>query len=506
MNCKKLINLIVAVDSKFGIAKAGNIPWHIKEDLQYFFGKTTSTIDAKKMNAVIMGKNSWKTIPKKYRGLIKRFNIVVSSTMTEDELHSDNTTGTPVKLARSVDDALKMCYTDENIEDIYICGGSLIYRDIIRRNIIDNCYITKIFHDYNCDTFFPINDWTKFIQDPNRVVSLDESTLLHSENKDGVSFTFNKYNVSYNNVGEYQYLNLIKKIIDEDKIGRETRNATTVSIFGPQIEFNLNDGFPLLTTKHMFWRGIAEELFFFIKGDTNTNRLMEKNVRIWEPNTTREFLDSRNLDSYAVGDMGPMYGWNWRHFSGCYEGMDKDYTGIGYDQFKDVLYQLKFNPTSRRIMMTTYDPSKVSQSVLAPCHGLMIQFYVDIENKALDCKMYQRSVDTMLGLPFNITSYALLMSILAHVCGYTPRRLIMTLGDTHIYKEHIESALEQISRKPYNFPTLEICKPFDHTHENHENHEDWISSALSYIEGLQFSDFKIVNYVSHPTIKMPMIA
>jgi dihydrofolate reductase/thymidylate synthase len=493
----KYINLIVAVDSSYGISKGLYIPWHIKQDLQYFYNKTVSTVDNTKMNAIIMGKNSWKTIPDKHRGLIGRLNVILSTTMTHEELEKDNIQNVKTLLARNLQDGLNMCIKDPHVESIFICGGSSIYKQALNNlnnNLISNCYITKIGRTFECDNFFPVDTFNNYIKNMDVDYEIDEQQIII--NNEIVPLSFNHYKLSYNNVYENGYLNLLKSIIQDDSVGRNTRNAPTYSIFGPQIEFDLREGFPLLTTKRMFWRGIVEELLFFLKGDTNANNLAKKGVHIWDQNTTREFLDSRGLNHYEVGDMGPMYGYNWRHFSADYTGINNNNNNNkGFDQLKDVLTQLIKDPTSRRIMMTTFDPSKVKESVLAPCHGLVIQFYVD--NNYLDCKMYQRSVDTFLGLPFNIASYALLMHIICHILKYTPRRLILTFGDCHIYKDHVDMVMEQLSRKPYKFPSLEIKKEFI-------NNMDNIDNMLSFMENLQFDDFVVHNYNCHPIIKAPM--
>lgn len=378
----KPIIIIVACDIKNGIAKDGNIPWFYKKDLDHF-RKTTTQCEESKINAVIMGKNSWKTIPEKYRGLSNRFNVVVSTTMTDEELITDNKTNTPAIVARSFDDALDFCEHTDNISNIFICGGERIYQEAIRNKVITESYITLINKDYQCTSFFPMDEYTNFI----KTECMIDMKVLDISPNDDLQFMHTK--IEYN-PDEYQYLNLLKTIIKQDRQGRNTRNSPVFSIFGPQIEFNLANGFPLLTTKKMFWRGIVEELLFFLRGQTDTKLLSDKNVHIWDPNTTREFLDSRKLYDYAVGDMGPMYGFVWRH-QGCeYEGCDKDYTNKGFDQLKMVIDLLLNDPTSRRTLMTTYDPSKVDESVLAPCHGIAIQFYV--QNNYLSCKMYQRQI------------------------------------------------------------------------------------------------------------------
>ena len=284
---------------------------------------------------------------------------------------------------------------------------------------------------------------------------------------------------------EYQYLNLITKVLKCPKRG--TRNANTFSSFGEQIEFNLNNEFPLITTKQIFWRGIVEELLFFLRGDTDSTILEKKGINIWKLNTSREFLDSRNLHNYKVGEMGPMYGYNWRFW-----GKKKDEDGL--DQLANVIDLLLNNPTDRRIMMTTYDPALIKDSVLAPCHGIVTQFYVD--NNKLSCKMYQRSADIFLGLPFNIASYAALTCILAKVTNLQVDRLIITMGDSHIYEDHVIQCTQQLTRTPHNFPTLNITKNISSTN---------MDDILYYIENLEYKDFKLDNYVYHPKLIAPIL-
>jgi dihydrofolate reductase/thymidylate synthase len=515
-----LTSIIVAVDSKGGIAKnthhtnkISGIPWHIPNDLKYFKDITTKTHtndSANTMNVLIMGRNTWHGLPSKFRPLKDRITIVISKTMTQYHLDNDNATGSPAYLARSFDNALEICKDlGDKKERIFICGGYSIYKEALERNIVDTVYLTKVKCDYGCDVFFPIDTLKRMEKSKYyKVITMSkwneyqdlvgkEKEYFDKENKYpsiNLKITYHFYKLQYENDGEKQYLDLLRNIIWSDTVGRKSRNAPTYSIFGPQIEFDLRYGFPLLTTKRMFWKGIVEELLFFIRGDTNNNHLVDKGVHIWDANTSREFLDGRGLEHYEVGDMGSMYGYNWRHFGNQYQGMDEDYTGKGYDQLRDVINLLKTDSNSRRIMMTTYDPSTVSQCVLAPCHGLIIQFYID--NEYMDCKMYQRSCDTFLGCPFNIASYALLMHMLAHVTGYKPRKLIMTFGDAHVYKDHLEQVKEQINRSPMQFPSLEIGKGFDT--------KSSVEGTLQFLEGLCLDDFVLRDYKSYPGIKASM--
>ena len=283
---------------------------------------------------------------------------------------------------------------------------------------------------------------------------------------------------------EKGYLDLLHNVITAGE-RRETRNGVVYSLFGKTMEFDLKDAFPLLTTKKVFFRGIIEELLFFLKGQTDTKILEEKNIHIWQPNTSAEFIRSRDLD-YEEGDMGPMYGFNWLHFGAEYTGAHADYTGKGVNQLEKVIELLQTDPMSRRIIMTSYNPAAAEKGVLYPCHGISIQFYVS-GGKDLSCSMTQRSADIACGLPYNIASYSALVYVLCKHLGLKPGRLIIHLGDIHIYEEHVEGALEQISREPLAVPKLSIRE-------------------FETIGAITFDHFVLEQYVSHPAIKFVMKA
>lgn len=279
-------------------------------------------------------------------------------------------------------------------------------------------------------------------------------------------------------MAEQAYLDLLALVLQQPL--RQTRNGLTRSLFGAELKIDLQEGFPLLTTKKMFFRGIVEELLFFLRGETQTKTLEEKGINIWKGNTSKEFLASRNLP-YEEGDMGPMYGAQWRGTNG------------GPDQLKALLAELVSNPHSRRLIMTTLNVNDVEKGVLWPCHGLVVQFYVGSTIPTLDCKMYQRSADVFLGLPFNIASYALLVEIIAHTLGMKPGNLFISLGDIHLYESHTQVAVEQLERKSKSLPTLKIGK-------------DFVGDPQTFIETLTFEDFKLENYYSHPALKVEMVA
>ena len=287
---------------------------------------------------------------------------------------------------------------------------------------------------------------------------------------------------------EYQYLNLIQNIIDNGT-WEEGRNGKTKSIFGNMMRFSLKDGkIPILTTKKTAWKTCLKELLWFIRGKTNNNLLKEQGVHIWDGNSTPEFLKSRGLSHYSDGELGPLYGFQWRHFNAKWEGDNKDYTGEGVDQLQQIIDALK-DPkqrTSRRLIMTAWNPCQLDDMALPPCH-ILCQFNVHDGNK-LSCMMTQRSVDTILGQPFNIASYSFLTHLLAKHCGLEAYEFIHSMGNIHLYENAIDAATLQITREPYPFPTVSIK-------EVRENINDY-----------KVEDFEVHNYQSHEAIKVAMVA
>jgi thymidylate synthase len=249
------------------------------------------------------------------------------------------------------------------------------------------------------------------------------------------------------------------------------------------MRFNLADGFPLLTTKKTFLRGITEELLWFIRGSTNAKELNEKNVRIWDANASRAFLDSRGLHNREEWDLGPVYGFQWRHFGAKYNTMHDNYAGQGVDQLKKLIETIKTNPNDRRMLMVAWNPVDLDEMALPPCHCLC-QFYV--ANGRLSCQLYQRSADMGLGVPFNIASYALLTMMIANVTDLELGDFVHTLGDAHIYANHVDQIREQIDRVPRQFPKMKIKR------------------KVESIDDFKMEDFELCNYNPHPTIKMPM--
>ena len=283
---------------------------------------------------------------------------------------------------------------------------------------------------------------------------------------------------------EYEYFRLIEDILNKGKWKPDRTGTGTISLFGAQMRFSLQGStMPLLTTKRIFWRGVVEELLWFIRGCTNSKELTEKNVHIWDANGSKEFLEKSGLGHREEGDLGPVYGFQWRHFGAEYKDMHTDYTGQGVDQLVDLIDRIKKNPYDRRLILTAWNPKDIPIMALPPCHCLA-QFYVN--DGELSCQLYQRSADVGLGVPFNIASYALLTHMIAHLTDLKAGDFVHTLGDAHIYKDHTESLTEQLKRIPTAFPKLYFRRKVEH------------------INDFKFDDFDLKGYEPQSSIPMKM--
>jgi thymidylate synthase len=279
---------------------------------------------------------------------------------------------------------------------------------------------------------------------------------------------------------EMEYLKLLQNVVETGYLVK-SRSEDTLSLFGQSIEFDLNKGFPLLTTKKMFFNGIVKELLWFLKGHTNANELKEQKVNIWNGNSSRKYLDSIGLNHYSEGCCGPIYGYQWRHFNAPYdsEKMMPVEGHSGFDQLMNCINLIQNDPTSRRIIMSGWNPCQLKEMCLPPCH-VMYQF--SVRDEKLSCQMYQRSADLFLGLPFNIASTALLVHLIAKLCRLVPDKIRICIGDAHIYTSHIDNVIKQIKRKPIQFPQLTIDEPEYNTTEQIEN---WTSENIR-LTGYQY--------------------
>lgn len=441
----EVILAVTIVSDKIGIGKGGRLPWYCPSELQIFREKTADSV-------LIMGKNTVRSLPK---ALVGRIILTLTTTLCDD-----------LDTFYSLEDALAYAEKTYPHKKVFVCGGGKLYDYVFREmpSMISKLHLSVMKDPYECDTFvqFDMNLW-----------SIEEKL----EEKQ-----FNYYLMKYTPHGEGQYLKLIKEILHKGKkkIGR---NGETLSLFCQNMVFDLRDGFPLLTTKQMFFIGIIEEFLFFFRGETDTKKLEAKGINIWKENTSRKALDSLGLTDRKEGDMGPMYGFQWRNFNANVETKKG-----GTDQLEKVIDELKTDPDSRRIIMTTFNPAQADEGVLYPCHSIVIQFYVD--GNDLDMYVYNRSADLFLGVPFNIASSALLLHFVSKITGYNPRYFYLTLGDVHIYDNLINQCRTQIERIPYTFPLLITPQ----------------TKSIGDVEALTSNDFKLENRRCYPPIKGEMRA
>lgn len=262
------------------------------------------------------------------------------------------------------------------------------------------------------------------------------------------------------------YLDLLDHVLTHGKERSDRTGVGTIGVFGAQVRFDLRETFPCLTTKKLHLRSIIYELLWFLRGETNTAYLKENGVSIWD-----EWAD-------ADGNLGPVYGKQWRSWEGAEPGRT-------IDQIAKVVESIRLRPESRRHLVSAWNPGDVDDMALPPCHALF-QFYVDLEAGELSCQLYQRSADLFLGVPFNIASYALLTRMMAQVCGLKPGEFVHTFGDLHLYSNHLEQAREQLARTPRPLPRMEI------------------NPAITEIDGFAYEDFTLVGYDPWPAIKAPI--
>lgn len=291
-----------------------------------------------------------------------------------------------------------------------------------------------------------------------------------------------------NRQNEAGYLSLVNDVLTKGRLSENRTGIRTLSLFGDQLRYCLRDNkLAMLTTKFVSFSSVFYELLWFIRGETNQKTLADKNVHIWRANSTREFLDSRKLYHYKEFEsLGPIYGFQWRHFGAKYYDSYTSYVGQGVDQLKNCIHQIRNEPNSRRIIMSAWNPVDLNKMVLPPCH-VMFQFEVDQERKELSGHLYQRSADLLLGVPYNLLSYSLLLHIIAHKCSLSAGDLVCSYGNVHVYENHIENAKIQLSREPLTPPQIVMRFNKD-----------------TNIEDLTLGDFIVKDYNHHGKLNFKM--
>jgi len=479
-----MVNIIVAVGNYiapigFPMGKNGAMPWNNKADLKWFKDTTTG-------HPVIMGRKTYEAIG---HPLKNRVNIVVS---TREDLWTENS---GIRVYDNLEKAIEFAKSID--EEVYIIGGASIYDYALELDLVDRIYIDMLAEDVkDADTFFPDvishPDWEEV------------GTPIEIEPRKAYATTYVKIRGRENHVDE-QYLNLVNRIIKEGT-EKDTRAGKTRSIFGAQLRFNLKEGLPMLTTKKMFAKGVIHELLWFLKGDTNIRYLVENGVHIWDDDAYRYFLQTickkpgagAAMDKeeflrrvlvrdawyffaekpYRFGDLGPVYGKQWRNFGGV-------------DQIKEVIEKLRNNPDDRRIMLSAWNVGEIKDMALPPCH-YTCQFYTKkLSNgkRELSCMFQMRSNDVILGLPFNILSYSILTHMIAQCCDMEVGELIFSGGDVHVYENQIEEyERSQKNNNPhmYSLPTL------------------LLNPDIKEIDDFKYEDIKIEGYRSYPSVKYPL--
>ncbi|XP_034226838.1 bifunctional dihydrofolate reductase-thymidylate synthase-like isoform X2 [Prunus dulcis] len=486
LNPRRTYQVVVAATREMGIGKDGKLPWRLPSDLKFFKEVTVTTSDPGKKNAVVMGRKTWESIAPEHRPLPGRLNVVLTRSGSFDIATAEN-----VVICGSMASALELLAASPyclSIDKVFIIGGGQILREALNAPGCDAIHITEIKTDIECDTFIPAIDssvfqpwyssfpkvensirhsFTTYVRVSSSAVEslCQNNDLISSSKSDSVKCEVKNFSflpkMIFEKHEEHIYLSLVREILS-DGTSKDDRTGTgTLSKFGCQMRFNLRRTFPLLTTKV----------------------LQEKGIHIWDGNASRDYLDSVGLTDKEEGDLGPVYGFQWRHFGARYTDMNADYTGQGFDQLLDVIDKIKINPDDRRIILSAWNPSDLKLMALPPCH-MFAQFYV--ANGELSCQMYQRSADVGLGVPFNIASYALLTCMIAHVCDLVPGDFIHVLGDAHVYRTHIRPLQEQLEKLPKPFPILKI------------------NPEKKNIDSFVAADFKLIGYDPHQKIEMKM--
>jgi dihydrofolate reductase/thymidylate synthase len=467
-----LLAAVVFRKGKFEIGFDNKLLYHLPEDLKNFKNITYG-------NTVVMGYNTWSSLPKK--PLPGRTNIVLTTKKVSEKFKDT--------IFITLSQFKSSCPMNSN-EKYFLIGGGEIYKLFLQDEYLKpkKMILTHIEPEISTesDTFL----------DPGLIK--DYKITGYSELFSGLNLKYRYiyYSLSGDFNQEYTYLRFLTEIREEG-ISRDDRTGTgTLSLFGNQMKFDISNSSPLLTTKRINFTSVLEELLWMCRGDTNSKILNEKGIKIWDGNTSREFLDSQGLFHYPEGVLGPQYGFLWRHFGAKYDSSFSDTSKCdtskigGFDQLKYIENLLKTDPFSRRIMLTAWSPDRLDEQCLPSCH-FNCQFYVTLDDngdKNLSCMFNMRSNDMFLGNPYNLVGYTVLTYILAKRCDMKPKELVYSCGDSHIYKNHLDSVSQQLLRSPRGHPCLEL--------DDSLKTKDWSKMTSE--------DFKLIGYFPYPVLKAKM--
>lgn len=493
------------------------MPWpRLRQDLKRFKELTTGGV-------VIMGRTTWQSLPLsnsesssptvnlspstagcrilgqdlERRMLPNRHNIVISRQEKCGSECACSGESKSFSVVHSFEDALHL--GQQLNRPLFVIGGGQIYEQAVRHPACRRVFLTELLHtkpslsedenkaaaDFVGNVFFKLPAQQFVLEKVGNLV-LDEPCV----------YQFLEY---ARRPEEEQYLELVRKVMREGTVRHDRTGTGTVAILGHTARWSLrNHSFPLLTTKRVFWRGVVEELLWFVRGTMDLRDLQAKNVKIWDANAAvhhKKRVAAGELE-HQPHDCGPIYGHAWRHFGAPWVPFAKETRGdektektvkaetkSGVDQLAEIIRLIREDPYSRRLVMSAWDPTTLEKVALPPCH-VLYQFFVEPTKKELSCVLYQRSGDIALGIPFNIASASLLTCMVAHVTGLHPGELVHVIGDAHIYNNTVQGMKEQLLRKPRVAPTLRIRRP------------------IASIDAFSFDDFMLENYNPHPTINM----
>lgn len=510
--------LIVAYDSKRGIGLNGQIPWKLSDDLKHFKEITTKVPEDpyfEYINMVVMGRKTWDSLPSNFKPLPNRLNVILTSQLPEVILGNSPYNNDMVRVISDFDQIYELedfgiygSGKSRKIYDVFVIGGSSLYNIAIASQYCRQIYVTEIYKDYKCDTFCPAFKMINHrkvdnLPDDQKTDHWDGFKMLDVsdikyDTKENVHYRFITYqhpyrtmdspNVYWKNNEEEEYLTKMKDILLN---GYERIDRTLVGSYflpGVCLKYDISKNFPISTTKKIALRWIFEELKLYISGKTDSKILSDQGIKIWDGNTSREFLDKRGLGHLPEGDMGETYGFNFRHFGGQYKDCHTQYEQtVGYDQLANVINLLKTDPTSRRIIINLWNPATQHNAALPSCL-FYYQFCVDPTKKQLHCIIHLRSSDYFLANNWNTCTGTLLTHMLCNLEGIdlTPGTITVMVSDAHIYKTHIQQVYENLNREPYPYPILKV------------------KEKKSRIEDFTFKDFELIGYKSHDSIKAEM--
>lgn len=442
---RKKFNIVLAAARNGTIGKESRLalrtdqlPWSLPGDLKFFKNITTKGVNpaantetdtetgTNGKNVLVMGRKTWESMRKLSKNgktpLPGRLIYVISANNNAKDLGVEDFPD-DAEAFSSLEEAFESADEDHRVKEVFVVGGAGIISgaDQYRAGHCKNLFLTRVGQNVDGDVKVNLSDLTKGLK-------LTEISKTLSDK--GLNYDFTRwinpklfgelYNTDYarpyfaEQHEELQYLELVRKIIDTGSLKTDRTGVGTFSLFGTSMRYDLERSFPLLTTKKVFWKGVVEELLWFLKGSTDGKLLSDKGVKIWDGNGSREFLDNLGFKHRRVGDLGPVYGFQWRHFGANYVNCDTNYQGQGVDQIQQVIDMIKKSPDSRRLIVNAWNVKDLPQMALPPCH-VLFQFYVD--KGRLSCLLYQRSCDIGLGIPFNIASYALLTCLVAKVAS-----------------------------------------------------------------------------------------